>query len=191
MLVYMPVTHWSGVLNLQNSILQHAELMTEYRNRGREPKILRPPMIGWVRWSMNRRRLSVSLRRVGRDEPYVAAGPGVMWNHHHRATATHRGVLQESVVQDLCGGTERASRWSRRITPAWCAGSKTSRRPDMAAKLPCRPKVNDTAIPKSPSDHHVRRCAWLSADGITLKSRNAFSESAGRQYLRRHAVAHR
>ena len=39
-MLYMPVTHWSGVLNLQNSILQHAELMTEYRNRGRELKDL-------------------------------------------------------------------------------------------------------------------------------------------------------
>ena len=49
-LLYTPVTHWSGVVNIQNCLSQHSELNIEYENRGRELQdlLFTPDQLGQV-----------------------------------------------------------------------------------------------------------------------------------------------
>jgi hypothetical protein len=88
-MLYMPVTHWSGVMNFQNALSQHAQLAIEYRNRGRELQDLlfnaaelgklvdeaaafvNPPGYAWT--------------LVDVDE--------AMWNYHPRAAGGHQGAF--------------------------------------------------------------------------------------------------
>ncbi len=90
-MLYMPVTHWSGVINLQNSILQHAELMTEYRNRGRElaDLLFTNDQLG----ALVDEQAAWIGREVAIGKPSFVQLDAAMWNYHPRTTASHKGAF--------------------------------------------------------------------------------------------------
>jgi hypothetical protein len=101
-MLYMPVTHWSGVMNFQNAISQHQEILREFQSRARELMDLlftqdqlwqvvgelaareNPP--GWP------------LTFVDVDE--------AMWNYHPRTASGHRGAFYKNPsTHSAIGGT--------------------------------------------------------------------------------------
>lgn len=90
-MLYMPVTHWSGVINLQNSIMQHPELMMEYRNRARELSDLLYT--------------NEELGALVEEQALFAGSPSLpgmlsfaqldqaMWNYHPRTASAHKGAF--------------------------------------------------------------------------------------------------
>ena len=156
-MLYMPVTHWSGVMNFQNAILQHAELMTEYRNRSRElgdllfepgnfaeiidelAAVENPP--GWA------------LTMVDVDES--------MWNYHPRTTSAHLGMFYRNPsTHTAIGGTitrtlvsadhEGMVRWIKDfVLTGYGAVQRAAEAADAA--IPARP----TATPSGPAEFPI------------------------------------
>ncbi|MFO0578244.1 MAG: lamin tail domain-containing protein [Polyangia bacterium] len=103
-MLYMPVTHWSGVLNLQNSILQHAELYTEYRNRARELQdlLFTADELGAL---VDEQAAFVGRAAVGGTLSFAQLDES-MWNYHPRTTSAHRGAFYKTPLSaTFRGGT--------------------------------------------------------------------------------------
>jgi len=90
-MLYLPVTHWSGVLNIQNC-LNHPEFRIGYQNRGREIQDL-----------------LLSTDKVGQlvDELAAFVNPQdqaltmvdvdqAMWDYHPRTASDHRGMFYKN-----------------------------------------------------------------------------------------------
>ncbi len=101
-MLYMPVTHWSGVMNFQNALTQHAEFMVEYKNRGRELRdlLLNADQLGQVIAEMAavENPPAWPLTMVDVDE--------AMWNYHPRTASNHRGMFYKNPsTHGAIGGT--------------------------------------------------------------------------------------
>ena len=88
-MLYMPLTHWSGIMNFQNALTQHEIFAIEYRNRARElgdllftPDQFRPLV----------EELAGFVSRPG-TSPTFADLDEAMWNRNPRTQGTHRGAF--------------------------------------------------------------------------------------------------
>ncbi len=173
-MLYMPVTHWSGVINLQNSILQHAELMTEYRNRGRELKdlLFTDDQLGGL---IDEQAAFVGQPPLGGALSFAQLDQA-MWNYHPRTTTNHRGAFYRSPASTTFqGGTVTRSlvspdhagmvRWLKDFTLTGYGQNFLST------------EINDAAVPNRPTISYVGSPGFP-ADGIVLKS-SAFSDPQG------------
>ncbi len=173
-MLYMPVTHWSGVINLQNSILQHAELYTEYRNRARElvDLLLTDDQLGAL--------VDEQAAFVGRP-----ATPGglsfvqldeAMWNHHPRTASAHRGAFYRSPAStSFRGGTVTRTlatpdhagmvQWIKDFTLTGYGAGRLAT------------EIADAAIPDRPTITYAG-AAGFPMDGIRLRA-SAFSDPQG------------
>lgn len=173
-MLYMPVTHWSGVLNLQNSILQHAELMLEYKNRGRELQdlLLTDDQLGAL---IDEQAFFVGKPALG-GTLSVAQLDEAMWNYHPRTASAHRGAFYRSpssttfrggTVNRTLVSTDHAgmARWIKDFTLTGYGAMFLDS------------EVVDAAIPNRPSISYAG-VAGYPADGIVLRS-SAFSDPQG------------
>ncbi|MEM7231517.1 MAG: CotH kinase family protein, partial [Planctomycetota bacterium] len=87
-MLYMPVTHWSGVMNFQNA-LRISTLSIEYRNRGRE---LRDLLFAGDQFSKLVLELAEFVNRREDAVPFVEMDEA-MWNYHPRTSNNHRGAF--------------------------------------------------------------------------------------------------
>jgi hypothetical protein len=101
-MLWMPVTHWSGVMDFQNALTQHTALRIEYGNRARELQDLFVTtdqigrLIDEVANFVNP--LGVPLTMVDVDE--------AMWNFHPRSAGGHRGAFYRNPsTHGAIGGT--------------------------------------------------------------------------------------
>jgi hypothetical protein len=101
-MLYMPVTHWSGVINIQNAILQHPALWIEYQNRAREIQDLlftEDQLGGLVD------ELSAFVSPPGAALTFAQVDEA-MWNYNPRTTDSHRGAFYRNPAsQSFIGGT--------------------------------------------------------------------------------------
>ena len=103
-MLYMPVTHWSGVINWQNSITQNPELRLEYRNHLRslsdllvQPDQLEPLIDAFV----------AVVNPPGEPLTLVDVDEA-MWNLHPRSAGGHRGAFYRNPsTHGARGGTVR------------------------------------------------------------------------------------
>ena len=103
-MLYMPVTHWSGVMNFQNALSQHAVFALEYRNRARELEDLlfsEEPFGKLVD--------QIAAFSNPPDEPLTFVDVDqAMWNHHPRTAGSHRGAFYRNPsTHSARGGTIR------------------------------------------------------------------------------------
>ena len=173
-MLYMPVTHWSGVLNLQNSIMQHAELYTEYRNRGRELQdlLLTNDQLGAL---VDEQAFFVGTPAIG-GTMNVSQMDQAMWNYHPRTTSPHRGAFYKSPSSTTFrGGTVTRSlvspdhagmvRWLKDFTLTGYGANFLNS------------EVTDAAIPNTPTISYAGAPGYP-ADGIVLKT-SAFADPQG------------
>jgi len=101
-MLYMPLTHWSGVMNFQNCLSQHSTLAMEYRNRTRE---LRDLVFNEDQFG-----------QLVAQYVSVLSPPGslfdlsdvdeAMWNYHPRTAGSHRGAFYRNPsTHSARGGT--------------------------------------------------------------------------------------
>jgi hypothetical protein len=88
-MLYMPLTHWSGIMHFQNALSQHEIFAIEYRNRARE--------LGDLLFSADQFRPLVEeitgfVSRPG-TTPTFAQIDEAMWNHHPRTAGRHVGAF--------------------------------------------------------------------------------------------------
>lgn len=173
-MLYMPVTHWSGVLNLQNSILQHPELQIEYRNRARElgDLLLTDDQLGAL--------VDEQAAFVGRP---VAGGTlsfaqldQSMWNYHPRTALAHRGAFYRNpasnsfrggVVNRTLQSADHAGmmRWIKDFTLSGYGAMQLAT------------EIADAAIPDRPTISYIGS-AGFPLDGLRFRS-SAFSDPQG------------
>ena len=101
-MLYMPVTHWSGVLNLQNSILQYPELYNEYRNRAREltDLLFTSDQLG----ALVDEQAQFTGSPVAPGKPSFAQLDQAMWNYHPRTASAHRGAFYRNPASNSFRG---------------------------------------------------------------------------------------
>ena len=92
-MLYLPVTHWSGVVNLQNC-LRHDPLERDYQSRGRELQdlLLTDDQIGPLV-----DQLSSFINATGETYTLVDMDRA-MWEYHPRTASDHRGMWFNSPV---------------------------------------------------------------------------------------------
>lgn len=173
-MLYMPVTHWSGVLNLQNAILQHAELNVEYKNRGRalQDLLLTQSQLGAL--------VDEQAFFIGRPAPggtlSFAQLDEAMWNYHPRTAAAHRGAFYRSPAST----TFRGGTVNRALVSADHAGMarwiKDFTLTGYGAMF-LESEVSDAAIPTRPTIRYAGT-AGHPADGIALGC-SPFSDPQG------------
>ena len=103
-MLYMPLTHWSGVMNFQNALTQHARLLLEYKNRARELQdlLFTPDQFGQVVDE-----LSAFVNPPGQPLTHVDVDEA-MWNYHPRTSGGHRGAFYRNPsTHGARGGTLR------------------------------------------------------------------------------------
>lgn len=103
-MLYMPVTHWSGVINLQNALLQHAALYTEYRNRARELQdlLFTDSELGGL---VDEEAAFVGRPAAGGTLSFAQLDEA-MWNYHPRTASSHRGAFYKNPLSaGFRGGT--------------------------------------------------------------------------------------
>jgi hypothetical protein len=88
-MLYMPLTHWSGIMNFQNCLSQHQTLLIEYRNRCRQLQDLLftddqfgPLVLNYLSF------VSPSGQPLTWSDVDKA-----MWNYHPRTSGNHRGAF--------------------------------------------------------------------------------------------------
>lgn len=173
-MLYMPVTHWSGVLNLQNSIMQHAELMTEYRNRGREllDLLVASDQLGAL---IDEQAAFVGQPATGGTLNFSQLDQA-MWNYHPRTASAHRGAF----YRNPSSTTFRGGTVNRTLVSADHAGMarwiKDFTLTGYGATF-LDSEVNDTAIPNRPTISYAG-AAGFPLDGVVLKT-DAFSDPQG------------
>ncbi|MBI4585331.1 MAG: lamin tail domain-containing protein [Planctomycetes bacterium] len=101
-MLYMPVTHWSGVMNFQNALTQHAALMIEFKNRARELQdfLFTEDQLGAL----------VDELRAFVSPPgwrlTFADVDKAMWNYNPRTASSHRGAFYRNPsTHSAIGGT--------------------------------------------------------------------------------------
>ncbi|MBL9008724.1 MAG: lamin tail domain-containing protein [Myxococcales bacterium] len=173
-MLYMPVTHWSGVLNLQNAILQHAELSVEYKNRGRELQdlLLTDDQLGAL---VDEQAYFVGKPAAGGTLSFAQLDEA-MWNQHPRTAAAHRGAFYRNPASaSFRGGTV-----NRTLVSADHAGMarwiKDFTLTGYGAMF-LQTEVNDPAIPNRPTIRYAGTAGYP-ADGIAFRS-GAFSDPQG------------
>ncbi len=88
-MLYAPTTHWSGVINMQNAIKQHAELNREYQARGRE---LQDLLFTEDQLALLIGEYAAAVNPPG--EPWTMVDVDqFMWNYHPRTAGSHRGAF--------------------------------------------------------------------------------------------------
>ncbi len=88
-MLYMPVTHWSGVMNFQNCLTQHSLLAIEYRNRARELSDL---LFNVEQTELLTSELKSFVSPPGWDITFADLDQA-MWNHHPRTRGGHVGAF--------------------------------------------------------------------------------------------------
>ena len=88
-MLYMPVTHWSGTIDLKSLLTQHAQLALEYRNRCRE--------LGDLLYSPDQflqvvAELFSVVSPIGQSQSWATIDQA-MWNEHPRTRGGHRGAF--------------------------------------------------------------------------------------------------
>lgn len=173
-MLYMPVTHWSGVINLQNSILQHPALMIEYRNYARalQDLLFTSDQLGAL--------IDEQAAFVGRPAPggtfSFAQLDEAMWNYHPRTTGSHLGAFYRSPASTTFrGGTVNRSlvsmdhagmvRWLKDFTLTGYGAMQLATEA-LDAAIPDRPTLTYVGAPGFP------------LDGISFRA-SAFSDPQG------------
>lgn len=173
-MLYMPVTHWSGVINLQNALSQHPVLQGEYRDRARELQDLLfvEDQLGAL----------VDEQAAFTGRPAVSGGltPAQMdealWNYHPRTAAAHRGAFYKNPASNnFIGGTV-----TRTLVSADHAGMAQWLK-DFTLKgygaMKLSAEIVDADIPDRPTLSYAG-AAGYPLDGVRLRS-SAFSDPQG------------
>jgi len=103
-MLYMPVTHWSGIMNFQNCLSQHPALLVEYRNRCRELQdlLFTDDQFGQLVFNY------LSFVSPANQALTWAHVDEAMWNYHPRTTGSHRGAFYRNPsTHNARGGTVR------------------------------------------------------------------------------------
>lgn len=173
-MLYMPVTHWSGVLNLQNALFQHPALNIEYKNRARELQDLlyTNEELGAL---VDEQAAFVGRPATGGTLSFAQLDEA-MWNYHPRTAASHRGAFYRSPAStSFRGGTVNRTltsldhagmvRWLKDFTlTGYGATQLTTEIAD--AEIPSRPTISYAGAPGYP------------LDGIRLRT-GAFADPQG------------
>lgn len=93
-MLYLPVTHWSGVLNIRNC-LNHSSLEIAYQNRGRS---LQDLLFTSDQVYQLVDQLAAFIDPPGADHSFVDVDRA-MWDWHPRTTGGHRGAFYKNPVQ--------------------------------------------------------------------------------------------
>ncbi len=104
-MLYLPVTHWSGVLDIQNC-LRHSELNIGYQNRGRELQdlLVTPEEIGKL---MDE--LDAFINPPNANQAMVDVDRA-MWDWNPRTASNHRGMFYKNPVTHNDFGGQRIVR---------------------------------------------------------------------------------
>lgn len=164
-MLYMPITHWSGVMNFQNALSQHTQLLIEYRNRARELQdlLFTPDQLGQLVDE-----LAGVTNPSGRTLTWVDIDEA-MWNYHPRTASSHRGAFYRNPAsQSFRGGTvnrtlvsadhEGFVRWIEDFTLRdYGADQLEAHARDSA--IPARPTISAIGTARFPIDELSFRCS--------------------------------
>ncbi len=163
-MLYMPVTHWSGTINLQNAIIQHAALRIEYMNRARELEdlLFTDDQLGALVDE-----LAAFVSPPGWPLTFAHVDEA-MWNYHPRTTSSHRGAFYRNPAsQGFIGGTVNRTltspdhagmaRWIEDFTLAGYGAARLEEEAADAA-IPDRPAIAYLGPPGFPADQLAFRC---------------------------------
>ncbi|UCG59020.1 MAG: CotH kinase family protein, partial [Phycisphaerales bacterium] len=179
-MLYMPMTHWSGVLNIQNC-LNHQELLIGYQNRGRELQdlLLNSDQLGQVVDE-----LAAFVNPPGADQAIVDVDRA-MWDWNPQAAGdrrgtfymnpAHHGARGGSVVRTLISADhEGMMQWIKDFTlPPPGGGSSPS---GYGAEF-LDSEVFDSAIPRTPTVAYVGSAGYK-VNGLVFQS-SPFSDPQG------------
>ncbi|MBI4600902.1 MAG: lamin tail domain-containing protein [Planctomycetes bacterium] len=171
-MLYMPTTHWSGTINVQNSIVQHPALRIEYASRARE---LQDLLFTEDQAGTLVDELMSFVSPPGWDLTFADIDEA-QWNYHPRTTSSHMGAFYRSPAsQSFIGGTVTRTLVSkdhagmaRWIKDFVLAGYGAARLAEEAA---------DAAAPDRPSIAYEGPPGYP-ADGLVFRS-SAFSDPQG------------
>ena len=171
-MLYMPVTHWSGVMNFQNALSQHAALAVEYRNRAREVRdlLFTTDQVGQLV-----DQLAFAVNPPARELTLVDVDEA-MWNFHSRAAGGHRGAFYRNPsTHNARGGTVRRTlvsadlegfaQWIKDFTVDGYGGDFLTR------------EGRDTQIPETPTIEAIGD-AGFPVDDLAFRS-SAFRDPQG------------
>lgn len=171
-MLYMPVTHWSGVMNFQNAMSQHAQFSVAYKNRGRA---LQDLLFSSDQVMQVVNELAAFENPPGRSLTFVDVDEA-MWNYHPRTASNHRGVFYRNPsTHSARGGTitrtlasadhEGMARWIHDfIVTGYGRNFLNS-------------QINDGAIPDTPTVTPMGDSAFP-VDDLTFRS-SAFGDPNG------------
>ncbi len=101
-MLYMPVTHWSGIMNFQNCLSQHVTFRIEYANRARE---LQDLLFADGQFGIVVDELLERVTPPGAELSFADVDEA-MWNYHPRTSGGHRGAFYRNPsTHSARGGT--------------------------------------------------------------------------------------
>ncbi len=91
-MLYMPVTHWSGVMNFQNAVIQHPRLLLEYQARAREliDLLFTPEELDQVVDEL------AAVENPPGEPSTMIDVDEAMWNYNPRTTGGHQGAFYKN-----------------------------------------------------------------------------------------------
>ncbi len=171
-MLYMPTTHWPGVMNFQNAITQHPAISLEFKNRLREliDLLFTPDQIVQVV-----EELAAIENPPGRPLTMVDVDEA-MWNNNPRSIGGHRGAFYRNPTSHTAiGGTitrtlvsadhEGMARWIEDFVLKGYGFQQLDR------------DSRDPAIPRTPTIEAVGP-AGFPADGLRFRT-GPFSDPQG------------
>ena len=171
-MLYMPVTHWSGVMNFQNALSQHATFAIEYRNRARE---LRDLLFNEEQFGLLVRELAGMTNPIGEPLTMVDVDHA-MWNYHPRTSSSHRGAFYRNPSTHSARGgslTRTLVSANHEGMAQWCIDFATAEYG--ASQLAAH--VVDGAIPRQPTVTYIGDPGFP-ADGLRFRTSD-FSDPQG------------